>query len=159
MKEVGVVDTIQGKHAKVIIQRNAACGDCGACHIGTENMTMEADALNLINAKKGDSVEVELAFVNVFKAAVILYGIPLLMFIFGSVLGFFISGTIGFESNSPIVAFIIGFVLMGIAYGIIKYFDKKGTFKFKYQPQITGYYEGVLPKYIKSSSDDNIKEK
>jgi sigma-E factor negative regulatory protein RseC len=154
MKEVGVVDTIHGKHAKVIIQRNAACGDCGACHIGTENMTMEADALNLINAKKGDSVEVELAFVNVFKAAVILYGIPLLMFIFGSVLGFYISGSIGFETNSPIVAFVIGFILMGITYGTIKYFDKKGAFKFKYQPQITGFYDGELPKHLNSTQDD-----
>lgn len=137
MKEVGIVNSIQGNEAKVIIQRNAACGDCGACQVGKDKLTMEVTAKNVIGAKEGDKVEVEMKFVNVLKASFIMYGIPLIMFIVGSIAGYYYSSIVLEQPDNPIFSFLFGIILTAITYLIIKYLDSKGKFSYKYEPQIT----------------------
>ncbi|MPW26002.1 sigma E factor regulator [Alkalibaculum sp. M08DMB] len=137
MKEIGIVNSINGNKASVIIQRSAACGDCGACQVGKDRLTMETYAINEINAKAGDKVEVEMAFKNVMKAAIIAYGIPLIMFILGSVLGTLYTNIILEQPENPIISFLSGLILMAVAYMIIRVFDKRGAFSFTYEPHIT----------------------
>lgn len=137
MKEVGIVRGQQGKKAQVSIQRHAACGDCGACHVGRDKMTMEATAYNGIGAKVGERVEVEMQFANVMKASMIAYGIPLVVFILGAVVGFYwINPRLG-AGDSPIPAFIAGLVLTAISYIVIRILEKTGAFTKGYEPLIT----------------------
>ncbi|MFZ7132019.1 MAG: SoxR reducing system RseC family protein [Eubacteriales bacterium] len=135
MKEIGIVNGLNGKKAKVIIQRSAACGDCGACQVGKNKLTMEAYAVNDAGAQKGDHVEVEMEFVNVLKASLILYGIPLIVFIIGVILGNYIPWS-GDEGN-PMISFMMGLVLMAISFTVIRIFDNKGIFSLKFEPHIT----------------------
>ncbi|KNZ42171.1 SoxR reducing system RseC family protein [Acetobacterium bakii] len=141
MKEVGIVKELRGKTAKVVIKRNTACGDCGACHVSKDQSTMEAIAQNPVGAREGETVEVEMRFASVFKAASIMYGIPLVAFLLGSSLSYFIIFNNGLSWDQNLVPFFSGIALMAVAYAGIKYFDKKGIFNSKYQPIITGIIE------------------
>src|SRR5690554_3763680 len=91
MREIGHVVSIEGNFAKVVIQRHAACGDCGACQIGQEKMTMEAMVRNPISAKVGQQVEIETETTNILKASFIMYVFPLILFVLGAFLGYNIS--------------------------------------------------------------------
>lgn len=141
MIEIGTVDSIVGKKAKVIIERSAMCGDCGACQVGKDKLTMETTVLNTVNARVGDRVEVEMAFKNVLMASIIAYGIPLLLFIIGAVLSSLFTG----ETENPVISFISGLVLMAVAFIIIKILDKKDAFAFTYEPQITNIITKTNP--------------
>lgn len=141
MREVGIVKKEQGKRAQVSIQRHVACGDCGACHVGRDKMTMEATALNEIGAKEGELVEVEMQFANVMKASMIAYGIPLMVFILGAVIGFYsINPRFGLGDN-PIPAFLTGLGLTALSYIVIRILEKRGVFVKGYEPRITAVLE------------------
>ena len=133
MREIGTVASVFGRKAKVVIERSAMCGDCGACQVGKDKLTMETTVLNLAKARIGDRVEVEMAFKNVIAASIIAYGIPLLAFIIGAVLASQFTG----EVENPILSFISGLTLMIITFIVIKILDKKGVFNYTYEPQIT----------------------
>lgn len=137
MKEVGIVRQQQGKKARVSIQRHAACGDCGACHVGKDKMTMEALAYNEIGAEVGALVEVEMQFANVLKASMIAYGIPLVVFIAGAIFGYYLLNPMLGAGESPIPAFVTGIVLTAITYMAIRIMDNKGIFTKGYEPHIT----------------------
>ncbi|NTW70616.1 MAG: SoxR reducing system RseC family protein [Eubacteriaceae bacterium] len=137
MKEIGIVNKLEGNKATVVIKRHAACGDCGACQVGKEKMTMETVAFNKAGAVEGEEVEVELQFSNVMQASFIAYGIPLVMFIVGSLFGFyFINGLMNTPEN-PITAFICGILMTVLTFIGIRIFEKQGLFAGKYEPQIT----------------------
>ncbi|HAE63164.1 MAG TPA: sigma E factor regulator [Eubacteriaceae bacterium] len=137
MKEIGVVNTITGNKASVTIKRHAACGDCGACAVGKEKMTMETTAQNGIGAKAGDTVEVEMQFTNIMQASMIAYGLPLLMFVIGAVVGFYPINTLFGTPENPITAFATGTLLTAITYIAIKFADKSGRFSNGFEPIIT----------------------
>ena len=137
MKEVGIVQGQKGNKAKVSIQRHAACGDCGACHVGRDKMTMEATAYNGIGAKVGELVEVEMQFANVMKASMIAYGVPLMVFILGAVIGFYWINPIIGAGESPIPAFVSGLFLTAVSYMVIRILEKTGAFTNGYEPRIT----------------------
>ncbi len=141
MREIGTVASIEGKKAKVIIERSAMCGDCGACQVGKDKLTMETTVLNTAKANEGDRVEVEMTFKNVMKASMIAYGIPLACFIIGAVLASLLTG----EVENPIPSFISGLALMVISFIVIKVLDKKGAFNKTYQPQITNIITKTNP--------------
>ncbi|HCX64099.1 MAG TPA: sigma E factor regulator [Eubacteriaceae bacterium] len=136
MKEVGIIQKVDGKRAKVSIQRHAACGDCGACQVGQEKMTMETTALNPINAVVGDRVEVEMPFKNVLSAAMIAYGIPLVMFLVGSAIGFYWLGSITGSSQHPVHAFLTGIAFTLATYLLINKSEKMGRFSKSFEPKI-----------------------
>ena len=108
MEELGKVISVKGNKAKVLINRHAACGECGACQIGKERMTMETLADNKIKAKPGDNVMVYMKFINVIVATSIAYGIPFLFFIFGILAGWFLAPSFNLDQvwDDPLNCFI-----------------------------------------------------
>lgn len=139
MQEYGTVKTVIGSKAKVVIKRHAACGDCGACQVGQEKMTMETTADNKIGAAEGDNVLVSMEFVNVIAATSIMYGIPLLAFLLGCGIGYLIA-TI-WSLDLVLTPFFTGLIGILIAYFGIRIADKKGCFHKKYEPVITKIIE------------------
>lgn len=127
MKQCGVVVSTKGDKAKVSLQRHSACGDCKGCRWGDDDMKMEIEVVNSINAKAGDRVEVNMENQNVLAAAFIAYMIPLITLIGGVVLGSFILDKIGLVQYKEIGSGIIGLVLTAISYIIIK--SKESSFK------------------------------
>lgn len=120
MREIGTIVDIKDGIAKIRIQRNSACGSCGACHVGKENMIMETSAPNILSAKIGDQVEIETETTNILKASFIIYTFPLILFIIGTFLGYLISSYTLFKDWSNTVGFIFGVLFMAFSYFIIK---------------------------------------
>ncbi len=141
MKEIGTVKALKGKNAEIEIKRNAACGDCGACHISKDQSVMLTTANNPINAKIGETVEVEMEFANVFVAAFIMYGIPLVAFILGSSGVYFLVGVLNIGWDQVVTSFLAGLCLTAIVYFVIRKLDQKGLFNNKYQPMVTAIIE------------------
>lgn len=141
MKEVGTVRELRGNNAEVEIKRNSACGDCGACHISKDQSVMLTTAKNPIHAKSGETVEVEMEFVNLFFAAFIMYGLPLVAFILGSCVAYFLVESLNIGLDQVIISFLSGICLTAVTFLVIRYLDRKGLFNSKYQPEITAIVE------------------
>ena len=139
MEELGTVISVKGKKAKVLINRHAACGECGACQIGREKMTMETIANNEIGAQPGQNVMVYMKFISVMTATSIAYGIPLLFFMLGILGGWFLAPI--FHLDQVLFSFSIGIILLIISYTLIYLAEKMGWLKLKFQPIITQFAE------------------
>ncbi|WP_303870577.1 SoxR reducing system RseC family protein [Acetobacterium wieringae] len=136
MKEIGTIRSLRGNNAEVEIKRNSACGDCGACHISKDQSVMLTTAKNSIKAKIGETVEVEMQFANVFVAAFIMYGIPLVAFILGSSMTYYLIGSLKLGWDQVLSSFFVGVCLTAISYLVIRHVDRRGRFNSKYQPII-----------------------
>ncbi len=135
MDEQGRVISVNGNKAKVLINRHAACGECGACQIGREKMTMETMANNEAKASPGDNVLVHMKFINVLKATSYAYGIPLIGFVIGMFIGWFLAPV--FHFDQVIASFSLALAFVVIAYIILYIIEKRGYLHLKYEPIIT----------------------
>ncbi len=120
MNRQGKVIKIDKNKALVKLMKHSACGDCGACHLGEENMDITIEAINDLGANIGDKVEVNMAAPNVLRAAFIGYGIPLISLILGILLGKIFLDTIGFGGNIELFSFLIGIIFLAITYLVIR---------------------------------------
>jgi sigma-E factor negative regulatory protein RseC len=120
MKREGKVLEVNDGKALVVLMKHAACGDCGACHIGDENMDIKIEALNAAGAHIGDRVEVDLENVNVLGAAFIAYGIPLLAMIVGVLAGQYVLELLKVKGDIEVYSFLIGALSLVVSYLFIK---------------------------------------
>lgn len=121
MVEIGKVIDIENGNAKVYVARHAACGDCGACQIGKDNLNMMLTAENNIGAKIGDFVQIELLTENFLFASFILYGIPLIALILGISCGYYSFKALGYQDGTAqLIAALSGIILLSLSFLIIK---------------------------------------
>lgn len=70
--------------AEVVVTRSTACGgNCGSCEACMFQSELKAVAKNLIQAKPGQKVVIESKSSRVFRAAALVYVMPLLLFLLG----------------------------------------------------------------------------
>ena len=137
IEEEGIVVEVTGDIAKVSIVAKSACEKCsasGICHPG-EQEYMEAS--NPLGAKKGQKVKVVLAPQVYLKASIILYGIPMAVFVAAAIAGKNLGLRYGTESASDLWAFIAGMVSMVISFLFIRMYNKKVEKTPEYKPIIT----------------------
>lgn len=128
MIETGKVIDTHDNTAKVLITRHTACGDCGACQVGKDNLNLVITVENNLKAEKNDLVIIELNTGSFLFASLILYGIPLLALILGITVFYFGLEYLGFQKGYiQLIPSIAGLLLMSISYIIIK----KNENKFK----------------------------
>lgn len=138
IEEEGIVVDVQGDSAKVAILKKSACEKCaasGVCHPG-EGEDSSMTALNPLGAKKGQKVKVAVAPQVYLKAAIILYGIPMAVFIAAAILGKNLGSTYGSQENSDLWAFIAGITFMVISFVFIKRYNTKVEKTQEYKPVI-----------------------
>lgn len=103
--------------AEVEVQRQSACGhdcaSCGGCGAPTERI--QAKALNEIGAEVGEIVTIEGKNKEVFGAALIVYTVPLVLFIALYALARMLGQGEGVAAVVGIAGFIIG-ILVAVAY-------------------------------------------
>jgi sigma-E factor negative regulatory protein RseC len=88
MMSVGVVRSVNGRMAKVLVEAGGGCCDhCGkeACDINTRGV--ETEAVNLVDAKVGQKVRVDMKTFTYLKGVMLLYVLPVLALLFGAVSG------------------------------------------------------------------------
>ncbi|MBR5949787.1 MAG: SoxR reducing system RseC family protein [Clostridia bacterium] len=132
LSAVGTVHEVNGEKATVVFKRSKACGDCHACtSFGDGNSVIELD--NTLGAKVGDRVRIELHSGAVFKASLILYGIPLIALL----LGVFIGSRIG-----DLAAALIGIGASAAALIGIKLIEPRIRKKSSFEPRMMELIDG-----------------
>lgn len=138
IEEEGVVMEIQGDLAKVAVTAKSACEKCASaeiCHPQGEESYMEAS--NPLGAKKGQRVRVVLAPQMYLKASIILYGIPMAVFVAAAIAAKNLAITAGAEPDSDLWAFIAGVAGLLVSFFFIRGYNKKVERTREYKPVIT----------------------
>jgi len=141
MRREGKVIEVSGDNAIVILMKHSACGDCGACQMGEENMNIKIEALNSASAAVGDKVMVDMGTPNVLLAAFIAYGIPLIMLVIGISGGSLILKLLGIMKNIELYSLIIGAIFLLVTFLIIRSKEDKFKESNKYLSNITEIIE------------------
>lgn len=116
--EVGEVIGIEDGRLVVRLQRMEACAKCRACTAGIEDKEMIIKAINDCNGKIGDKVTIALDSSDFYKATLIMYGIPFIMFLAGVFGGYY--GSLHFDlPYAEVIGIVAGFLLILVTYGII----------------------------------------
>lgn len=136
MEEIGVVMSVEGPMAKVLVERKSACDKCAA---GTCTLTgggAELEALNKARAEVGQKVKVALKPYTYLKGSFLLYGLPALSLIVGAVLGkeYFSKWFDG--TNPDTVSAIAAFGLFALSFIVVKLWSMRAEKKIKYTPVI-----------------------
>lgn len=134
MAEKGIVTELKGELAVIKMKRTEACAKCRACIAGMSEKEMIMEADNQCNAQVGDWVELELVDNGFFFAVMIMYGIPLVAFLVGILLSYFVVLPKFMPLTNPdLPSFIVGLVFTGIAYLWIRSQESRWEAK-KYRP-------------------------
>lgn len=81
MREEGVVKRELGELCEVVVRRKTACGDnCASCGGVCKMNFQQVTAKNLLGAKAGDSVIIEMESKKVLFSAFLVYILPVLVF-------------------------------------------------------------------------------
>ena len=126
MDQRGYVSASDEKLAKVIIQRESACGhSCSSCGGGCNDAnSIILELENVLNAQVGDYVIIESKSSTILKSAFIAYIMPLILMISGVMIGTAVFAELGYE-NSETFGFFVGLVFLGVSYFILKHVDNK----------------------------------
>ena len=132
-----VMEIVDNKTAKLRMKRHSACASCGKCATTSEEKDIIVEVDNTIGAKVGDRVEVNMETINVLKAAFIVYTIPLIALLIGTVGTFYILKAVNFNGNVEIISAIVGLIFTIIVFLILKKNDKKFRDSKEYIPIVT----------------------
>jgi sigma-E factor negative regulatory protein RseC len=120
MDEIGVVTAAEGDILTVRMKRSAACARCGVCLPVANTNFVQLEVKNECLAEINDRVYIEFKPGALLKAAAVLYGLPLVGFLTGCVLGTFASRRMGADGMEALAAFLTGLALAGLIYWFIK---------------------------------------
>ncbi|MDL1969372.1 MAG: SoxR reducing system RseC family protein [Candidatus Desulfofervidaceae bacterium] len=134
-EEIGTVVETWNQKAKVMVKRSSECERCkasGLCGmLNKQYMVLEAE--NPLGAKKGQKVVVSLTSEEELKAAFIVYGIPVIGFFIGALLGCWLN--IGNNQNLSVFFFSILFLVL--AFGGVKIYSKRYEHTSFFKPVVT----------------------
>ncbi|MDR0880571.1 MAG: SoxR reducing system RseC family protein [Clostridioides sp.] len=139
MNESGVIiEIIDEKTAKVQMQQHSACANCGKCQkVSSESKDIVVEVDNSYGAKVGDRVEISMSNVNVIKATAIVYTIPLITLLVGTIGTSYLLKVMGIADNSELISAFVGLLLTAIAYLCIKKNDRRFRDSRNYIPVVT----------------------
>ena len=97
MTNKGIVKEVNGEILTVEFQRNEACGDCHACHMGSTNCAKHTITIRG-KADVGDEIVVEMDESHVMAASATAYMIPFAGFMIG------LLGSYALKLSEPLMA-------------------------------------------------------
>ncbi|MEW6600078.1 MAG: SoxR reducing system RseC family protein [Nitrospirota bacterium] len=137
LEETGVVTRIDGNMARVLVQKKSACDGCsieGACKSTPEGM--EIEALNAAHAEVGQRVKILLTTGEYLKGTIIVYGIPLVVFIAGAIAGKSMGEKYFADMNSDIIAAVTGFISLILSLFAARLWSRRMESRTEYKPVI-----------------------
>lgn len=139
MEEIGVVVQTQGETAKVRMTRHSSCERCGACGMGGAREA-EFTVLNPVGACPGQRVRIRVAPGTLYRAAFLVYIIPMIGLILGYLLGRWLAQYYGIGIEEEIGMFA-GFSVMALSFIGLYRFDRRHLKPEDYLPEIIGLAE------------------
>lgn len=139
MNQQGVIlEILDDRTAKMIMQRHSACVSCGKCtKLSSECQDLVVEVDNSIGAKKGDRVEVSMESVKVIKATMLAYLFPLIFLFVGTVGTYYILNIINFSGGIEAISGLVGIICTFVSYLILNKKDNKFKESRDYIPRIT----------------------
>jgi positive regulator of sigma E activity len=137
IEEEGIVMETHAGTAKIAIVSKSACEKCASastCHPEGPDSLM--DAANPLNAKKGERVKVILAPQVYLKAAIIIYGIPVALFVGIAILVKNLTAGASGAEGSDLWAFVAGLASLVVSFFFIRGYNKKVEKTQEYKPTI-----------------------
>lgn len=133
MKEIGKIIDKKDNLAIVELTPSSFCSTCSLCQRG-KNDKFILTAINQCSANIGDIVSIEISKSSFYKATILIYIIPLLFFLFGVFIGYFIGNIL--NKDPQLVGLITGSFLIIFGFVLIRFWDKKIQKKspYKYLP-------------------------
>ncbi len=95
---------------------------------------MEFEASNPINARVGDTVDVEMKTGQLLRLSFFLYVFPILVMVAGALIGNHLA--LRFNGDPSLFAAVFGFTALIAAVGVVKLKDRKAGKTGKYRPVI-----------------------
>lgn len=138
-----VIEIVDSITAKIKMQKHSACASCGKCASSTDKKDIIVEVDNTLGAKIGDYVEVNMDSVNVIKAASIIYVIPLIALLGGTILSYKVLSCFDISFNIEIISGGIGVLLTILSYLAIKSRDFKFRESRNYIPIITKVIDNI----------------
>jgi sigma-E factor negative regulatory protein RseC len=137
IEEVGVVIKVEGVTARVAVEKRGTCDGCtakGTCE--TKGEKMEIEALNIARAQEGQTVRISIKPQTYLKGTMLVYGLPLVLFIAGAIAGKNAGEEYFKDTNSDIIAAIGGFGALILSLFGVKAWANKTESKTEYKPVI-----------------------
>lgn len=148
--EEGVVQQVAATKAFILINRSSACAGChskSACR-PSETKEMIVEAINDINARVGDRVQVSVPTSSLLKATFLVYFVPVLALIAGAITGSNVAPSL--QVDSTLASIVCGFLAMAVVFSAVKWFDRGANSKAQYWPKVTR----ILPPLEFQSCDN-----
>lgn len=137
-RETGRVVAVRGDLAEVRFPRGRLCEGCGACCVADGEGAMVAEARNPLGAVVGQLVVVELPVRQSLKAAYILYGVPLLAFLTGLVIGSVLGHLFSGGSLAVPLGLVLAFAFLALSYLLLgRIYSPRSRASERYRPVIT----------------------
>ena len=118
MTQIATVERIlDADHAEISVPRKSACGhDCEECAgCGVTGTAVKARAENPIGAQPGQKVVVESSTQKMLRIVVLVYAIPVALFLIGYLAVFALGGGVGAQYGAAVAGFVLG-ILFAIRY-------------------------------------------
>ena len=128
--ETGIVKKIDGKYTEIQLGLNSKCGSCHACHTEDQGVLF-LRTRNSLNAKIGDTVEIEVKPRWIFQPSFLLFAFTIFFFIFGM-------GAAGNFSNSYWAQISMGIMSGSVGLGLILWVQRKTILTSKNQASMVG---------------------
>lgn len=138
MTEIGYITSVKGEYALVSFKRQSGCGhDCASCGGGCASAAdVTTEIKNILGAKVGDRVKVEMKQEAYNKLLLWVYAFPLFMLVFSMGIGYTVFNSLGY-SNSEILSLLLGLAALSISYTILHKISKKSAKKSEFTLQMT----------------------
>ena len=118
MTQIATVEKIlDADHAVISVPRKSACGhDCEECAgCGVTGAAVKARAENPIGAKPGQKVVVESSTQKMLGIVVLVYAIPVALFLIGYLAAFALGAGVGVQYAAAGLGFLLG-ILFAVGY-------------------------------------------
>ena len=144
-ERIGIITGIDPEGwARVISDRNGACGGChsghGGCRSCLAGSKFESRATNTVGAQQGDLVKVRLNSSSFFKGAALLYLLPIAALMIGAFAGAWGAGPIGWQQTTgALLGAVAG---IGIAVLVLIRLDRSQSARRSLTPSIVEILSG-----------------
>lgn len=123
-QEAVITKLLPDNMAEVVVTRGTACGsNCGNCESCIYDTKVKAVAKNPIGAVRGEKVVISSKTSFVFGAAMLVYVMPLVLFLLGFAIAHILGGSEGICVLTSFIGLILGAVVIVLSQRLKK--DKK----------------------------------
>ncbi|GBE02386.1 positive regulator of sigma(E), RseC/MucC [bacterium BMS3Bbin06] len=142
MNEIGVVKSIDGHMAKVIVYKKSACDHCTENDCDIKGNGFETEAINMAHANIGETVKVVMKAQTYIKGALVLYILPVFALMAGALLGKVYLPVYFSGLNSELLSVLGGFISLFLSLVAVKILSARMERKTEYKSVI----EEILDK-------------